>query len=178
MPESLLDQGASAWPLRLLLDDRRANLSPLGLVRLSSGPRNYWALAHDILGRLLINAVYYDHSAQIALGLGDAKDAEHLRFLILRDVSRKHAVGEAAEVGFGEEFATTIFKVDPDHGRGTWAHIWREVLGALDEMPQSLRDGSRVFRHHAAISRRRIAWLDEAAYGVSDAGLCRDRDLA
>ena len=25
-----------------------------------------------------------------------------------------------------------------------------------------------MFRHHTAISRRRIAWLDEAAYGVSD----------
>ncbi|MBZ9719789.1 hypothetical protein LB519_18245 [Mesorhizobium sp. AD1-1] len=167
MPETLLDQSTGSWPLALLLDDRRSSLSPLGLVRLSDGSDKYWALAHDILGRLLINAVFYDHGERTALGLADARDAEHLRFLILREVSQKPSLGEAAEIGYGEEFATTVFKVDPDHGRASWAHIWRDVLKALDEMPQALRNQSRVFRHHTAISRRRIAWLDEAAYGVS-----------
>ncbi len=169
MPESLLDQSASAWPMPLLLDDRRANLSPLGLVRLSDGTSKYWALAHDILGRLLINAVFHDHTVRTALGLDEAKDAEHMRFLILREISRKPVLGEIAGIEYGEDFATTIFKVDPDHGRASWAHIWRDVLAALDEMPQALRNGSRVFRHHTAISRRRIAWLDEVAYDISDA---------
>ena len=35
-------------------------------------------------------------------------------------------------------------------------------------MPRSLRDTSRVFRHHTAISRRRIATLDENFYGVKN----------
>lgn len=169
MPESLIEQGASAWPVPLLLDDRRGDLSPLGLVCLSDAGRKYWAMAHDILGLLLINALFYDHDARSLLGFADARDAQHLRFLILREVSSKPALGEAAERDYGEEFATTVFKVDPDHGRGSWNHIWREVLAALDNMPAALRDGSRVFRHHTAISRRRIAWLDESAYGVSDA---------
>lgn len=169
MPESLIEQGSSTWPVPLLLDDRRGDFSPLGLVRLSNTGRKYWAMAHDILGRLLINALFYDHDACSLLGFTDARDAQHLRFLILREVSCRPGLGEAAERDYGEEFATTVFKVDPDHGRGSWIHIWREVLAALDDMPAALRNGSRVFRHHTAISRRRIAWLDEAAYGVSEA---------
>lgn len=168
MPESLIEQGASPWPVALLLDDRRGELAPLGIVRLSNAGRKYWAMAHDILGRLLINALFYDPTARSSMGYGDARDAQHLRFLILREMSRKPALGETESRDYGEEFATNVFKVDPDHGRSSWNHIWREVLSALDEMPAPLRNGSRVFRHHTAISRRRIAWLDELAYGVSD----------
>ena len=167
MPESLIEQGSSAWPVPLLLDDRRSALSPLGLTRLSHAGRKYWAMAHDILGRLLINALFYDYDARSSLGLDAAKDGQHLQFLILREISCKRALGEAAERDYAEEFATTVFKIDPDHGRASWIHIWREVLAALDEMPGALRNGSRVFRHHTAISRRRIAWLDETAYGIS-----------
>ena len=45
--------------------------------------------------------------------------------------------------------------------------MWRDVLEALETMPRSIRDTSRVFRHHMAISRRRIATLDERFYGVT-----------
>jgi hypothetical protein len=168
MPETLLDQNSGNWPIRLLLDDRRSALSPLGLVRLATGGRKYWALAHDLLGRLLINALFFDFQARNDLGFAEARDAQHLRFLILQQVSAKPALGELAERDYGEEFATTVFKIDPDHGRASWIHLWREVLAALDGMAAPLRNGSRVFRHHTAISRRRIAWLDEAAYGVTD----------
>lgn len=168
MPESLVEQGGSPWPVPLLLDDRRGDLAPLGIVRLSNAGRKYWAMAHDILGRLLINALFYDPNARSAMGFGDARDAQHLRFLILRDMARNPTLGEFEARDYGEEFATNVFKVDPDHGRSSWNHIWREVLAALDEMPAPLRNGSRVFRHHTAISRRRIAWLDELAYGVTD----------
>ena len=137
------------------------------MVRLPYGGRKFWALAHDILGRLLINALFYDYETRKTLGFSDANDANHLRFLVLREVSRKSALGETAEREVGQEFATTVFKVDPDHGRGGWAHLWREVLAALDDMPAALRNGSRVFRHHTAISRRRISYLDEAAFGVT-----------
>ena len=169
MPEPLVEQGASPWSVPLLLDDRRGDLAPLGIVRISNAGRKYWAMVHDILGRLLINALFYDPNARSAMGFGDARDAQHLRFLILREMSRKPALGEIEARDYGEEFATNVFKVDPDHGRSSWNHIWREVLAALDEMPAPLRNGSRVFRHHTAISRRRIAWLDEVAYGVTDA---------
>jgi hypothetical protein len=168
MPESLIEQGASAWPVPLLLDDKRGELSPLGLVRLSNAGRKYWAMAHDILGRLVINALFFDYEARSMLGFASARDAQHLRFLILREVSCKAALGEVAERDYGEEFATNVFKIDPGHGRVSWIHIWREVLDALDNMPAPLRNGSRVFRHHTAISRRRIVWLPQEAYEISD----------
>jgi hypothetical protein len=169
MPESLIGQGASPWPVPLVLDDKRGDLSPLGLVRLSNGGRKYWAMAHDILGRLLINALFFDHNARSALGLASARDAQHMRFLILREISCQTALGEADERDYGEEFATNVFKIDPGQGRVSWNHIWREMLDALDSMPAPLRNGSRVFLHHTAISRRRISRLEEVAYGVSDA---------
>ncbi len=169
MPESLIGQGASPWPVSLLLDDKRGDLSPLGLVRLSNGGRKYWAMAHDILGKLLVNALFFDHNARSALGFANARDAQHMRFLILREISCQATLGEVDERDYGEEFATNVFKIDPGQGRVSWNHIWREMLDALDSMPAPLRNGSRVFRHHTAISRRRISWLDEVAYGVSDA---------
>ncbi len=167
MPEELILQGASEWPVHLLLDDRRSNLAPIGLVRLADRGRKFWALAHDILGQLLLNAVFYDPQARTEFGLGHARSPLHLRFLLLSEISSNPMIGERDLLAFGEDFATTVFKIDPDRGRSTWSDLWREVLDALDKMPIALRNGSRVFRHHTAISRRRVAWLDEEQYGVT-----------
>ena len=95
------------------------------------------------------------------------RDSEHLRFLLLRQISEKPALGERAYQTVAESFATSIFKIDPDRGLGSFAPFWREVLAALDSMPRSLRDTSRLFRHHTAVSRRRIAKLDENLYDVT-----------
>ncbi len=167
LPEVLLPSSKGEWPVSHLLEDNRSSLSALGLVRISENGERHWALVHDILGRFLINALFYDFPMREELGFANAKDAEHLRFLLLRQISKKPALGERAYRALGESFATSIFKVDPDHGRGSFAPLWREVLEALDSMPRSLRDTSRVVRHHSAISRRRIAKLDETFYGVT-----------
>jgi len=132
---------------------------------LNSNGDRYWALVHDILGRFLINALYYDFAQRNEFGFRDARDPEHLRFLLLRKTSQESLLGERAYQAIGEDFATTIFKIDPDHGHSNFVPIWRDVLAALDEMPAALRDSSRLFRHHCAVSRRRIAKLDEAFYG-------------
>lgn len=168
LPEVLLPAPNGKWPISHLLEDDRSDLSALGLVRISANGEKHWALVHDILGRFLINALFYDFPMREEMGFGEAKDAEHLRFLLLRQVSQKAVLGEYAYRSIGEDFATSIFKIDPDHGRGSFAPFWRDVLGALDRMPRSLRDNSRVFRHHTAVSRRRIAKLDESLYGVKN----------
>jgi hypothetical protein len=142
-------------------------LAGLGLTALSSDGEKYWAMIHDILGRLLINGLYYDAKTRTELGFGAASDPNHLRFLILKEISQNTAFGEKPYKALGEDFATTIFKIDPDHGHAGFVNIWREVLGALEGMPAPLRDTSRLFRHHAAISRRRVAKLDENLYAVS-----------
>lgn len=167
LPEALLPSEKGTWPVSLLLEDRRSSLAALGLLRVSTNGEKHWALVHDILGRFLINALFYDFQMRKDLGFADAKDAEHLRFLLLRQISQKPELGERSHRSIGEEFATSILKIDPDHGRGSFTSLWREVLDALNSMPRSLRDTSRVFRHHTAVSRRRIATLDESYYGVT-----------
>lgn len=168
LPEALLPNSNGKWPISYYLEDNRSSLAALGLVCISANGEKHWALVHDILGRFLINALFYDFPMRDELGFSEAKDAEHLRFLLLRQISQKPALGESAYRSLGEEFATTIFKVDPDHGRASFAPFWRDVMAALDGMPQSLRDNSRLFRHHTAVSRRRIANLNETLYGVDN----------
>ena len=165
--EQLLQPSGDDWPTGLHLEDNRKNLSALGLVRLSVDGQKYWGLAHDILGRLLINALFYDYATRTELQYEDARDPEHLRFLALKRIAVKPEMAEVTNRALAEEFATTIFKVDPAHGAGAFAVIWREVLQALEQMPTIVRDGSRLFRHHTAISRRRIAVLEGPSYNVS-----------
>jgi hypothetical protein len=167
MNEGLLPPSDNQWPLGLRLEDERKNLAALGLMSVKADGERYWGLAHDILGRLLLNALFYDSVTRTALGFGDARDPEHLRFLALKRLAVRGAMAETRHRALAEQFATTIFKIDPDHGARAFASSWREVLAALDEMPKLLRDTSRVFRHHTAISRRRISTLDERIYGVS-----------
>jgi hypothetical protein len=167
LPDVLLPTARGQWPVSQLLADSRSSLAALGLVRISTDKGKYWSLAHDILGRFLVNALFYDYKEREELGLSGAKDAEHLRFLLLRRLSQEPILGESAYRSIGEDFATSIFKVDPDKGHGAFLRIWREVLAALDDMPRPLRDTSRLFRHHCAVSRRRIAKLDERVYGVT-----------
>lgn len=167
LPEDLLPKVATKWPLSHLLEDIRSDLTSIGLIRISTDGRRYWALIHDLLGRWLINAFFHDPQKRREFGLGEAKDAEHLRFLLLRNIASRPELGERSHRELAEEFATTFFKIDPDHGMASFAPIWREALNALDAMPRTVLDGSRVFRHHIAISRRRIAKLDENLYMVS-----------
>jgi len=169
IPESLLPRSNTRWPISQLLSDAQSELAGLGLIRISSDGIFYWGMVHDILGRFLINGLFYDFNAREQFGFAHANTPEDLRFMLLRRISQEPRLGEVAYRSTGEEFATTIFKID--QGRLTFAAQWRDVLAALDEMPRSLRDTSRVFRHHVAISRRRIAMLDDRIYGVSN----RDR---
>ena len=64
MPDGLLPVSSGEWPVSHLLEDSRANLGPIGLVRVSAVGERYWALAHDILGRFLITALFYDFQAR------------------------------------------------------------------------------------------------------------------
>ena len=124
LPESLLPRSKGDWPVSILLEDRRSSLSALGLLRISADGENYWALAHDILGRWLINAIFYDFPLREKLGLAEAKDADHLRFLLLRRISQNNLLGEVAYRPIGEEFATSIFQDRPR----SWAGRFHGVL--------------------------------------------------
>lgn len=167
LPEKLLPESNGPWPISYAMEEARPNLAALGLTRISSDGTNFWALIHDILGRFLINALFYDAAERERLGFGASREPEHLRFTLLRQISREPLLGERSHRSLGEDFATSIFKIDQEYGRSSFAPFWRDVLDALAEMPRSLRDTSRLFRHHVAISKRRIAKLDERLYQIT-----------
>lgn len=168
LPQALLPKSTGRWPVWQLMEDRQTSLTRLGLLRLYAQGEWHWAIMHDILGRLLLNALFYDYPMRKSFGYSEAIDTENLRFLILKKISENNRLGERGYRSIGEDFALDIFKVDPDHGKISFARFWREVLDTLDNMPKLLRDASRVFRHHTAVSRRRIAKLDSRVYDIND----------
>jgi hypothetical protein len=156
LPDSMLPPTID-WPVSQKLEDIRPEIASLGLVRLRLEGDRYWALAHDILGRFLLRAIYDDPEARAKFGFKDATNSEHLRFLVLKRLSTNSAMALTTNRAIAEDFAVSIFKIDPDHGHATFAPFWSEALATLDAMPQILWRTSRTLRHHSAISRRRIA---------------------
>jgi hypothetical protein len=156
LPDALLPPSTD-WPVSDKLEDMRRKLGLLSLVRDQSDLDRTWAFAHDLIGRFLLNGVFYDPEVREAVGFGEARNPEHLRFLVIQSVSSLPAVGRASLRKLAEEFAQTIFKIDPDRGHANFILFWRETLEALDAMPRDLRTTSRAFLHHTAISRRRVA---------------------
>ena len=168
VPHDLLPRSDDDWPIYQHLEDERTSLGALGLVRVGRSMNiGGWILIHDVLGRLLLNAVYQDRQRLIELELGEAQDNTHLRFLLLADISKNRVLGHLENRDLGDQFAKSIFKVDPDHGRGEFLAWWRAVLVTLDEIPSSLRQASRVFLHHTAVSRRRIAKFDSRSATIT-----------
>lgn len=156
LPDELLPQ-TNGWPITDRIEDARRDLGLLGLIRVRGEIERYWAMAHDLLGRYLINALFNDYATRETLGFSAASNPEHLRFMLLRQISALPELKQAHLREVANAFATSIFKIDPDHGHGAFMPFWREVLIALDAMPRSLRTTSRTFLHHCSISRRRIA---------------------
>lgn len=155
LPESLLPL-TTDWPVTQKIEDIRRLVPGLALARIDRDGQRFWAMAHDLIGRYLLTAIYYDHAARDAAGLLDAENPEHLRFLVLRRLSRLPTLGHTPNREIAEEFPMSIFKIDPDHGHANFVSFWKDVLTAIDEMPKTLHATSRAFRHHPAISRRRV----------------------
>lgn len=160
LPETMLPPTVD-WPVAQKLEDIRREVPALGLVRSTREGDGFWLMVHDVIGRYLTNALFYDRPALEAAGFGEALNPSHLRFLLLRRLSQMPALSLQSNRAIAEEFAVSIFKIDPDHGYAEFATIWREVLAALDDMPKAIRASSRSFRHHVAISRRRVAKLKD-----------------
>lgn len=156
LPENLLPP-SSDWPTAQKLEDLQGQVGALGIIRISADGGRYWALIHDMLGRLLLTALFYDHTARVEAGYAEAENAEHMRLMILARIAAAPDLARNDTREVANAFATSIFKIDPDHGRANFVPYWREALAALDGMPRAFRTTSRTFLHHAAVSRRRIA---------------------
>jgi hypothetical protein len=157
LPDRLL---AKSEPSRSMAEDLevvRSAVPGLALKRFWSADRQ-WYLAHDLIGRYLIAAAFHDWQARARIGFSDAQSPAHLRLLLLKRIASRPDLELKAFRELALEFAINVFKLDV--GRLEFAPYWPDVLEALDRMSPALRQGSRTFNHHTAITRRRIATME------------------
>lgn len=161
LPEGLMvhlpDQ---TFPLSVLLERIRSDAPALALVQDSTGTHRQWAMAHDLLGRYLITSSFYDRSMLATLQLDTVVDPVDLRLMLLRRVATRSDLARTTYLPLGIEFAVNIFKLD-QNGNTEFFRYWRKVIDILKSMPVALRESSRTFNHHVAISCRRVVKMKE-----------------
>ena len=150
LPESTLQ------PLSVVLENIRMEFPALALIRQMTSDGRFWAIAHDVLGRYLINACYHDRPLMKSLGLQNIQSPTELRLHLIGCLTRRTEIGESRFHLYAVQFAVKTLKLD-EEGNAEFFQFWREVLDILEAFPQSVRDTSRAFNHHVAISRRRVA---------------------
>lgn len=159
-PEALLPPSPDGeFPYSVVLTDVRADVPALALVCDGAPPNRQWAMAHDLIGRYLVKAVYFDRALLSHLGL-DAADHIQLRLLLLRRIATRDELARRLFMPLAVEFAVNILKLGTD-GNLEFARYWKEVLGILEAMPRTIWDTNRTFNHHVAVSRRRVATSEE-----------------
>ena len=155
-------------PLSAALDEIRRDVPALGLICSSVGPERRWALAHDVLGRYLLNAMFFDHAMLETVGFPSAQDPTHLRLMLLERIATRSELGDPRYKDLAVEFAVKILKLDYQVGNAEFFQYWRKVLAILEHMPAAFRETSRTFNHHIAISRRRVATNDQSFEATND----------
>ncbi len=148
-------------PWAVALDDARDESPGLGIVFGEAFPfGRVWAIAHDVLARYLINGVWNDRLLCSQLAIPFFEDTVALRLAMIAELSKRAALGEAFARPFAEGLATSVLKLDEQHGNAEFFKHWRMVLQILDSVPKVVRLTSRAFNHHLAISRRRVTQDD------------------
>lgn len=156
-PEELMPAaGEFSRPYSVQLEDARIEAPGLGLIREMAGTQRRWALAHTQLGRYLLNSVFFDRRLNEQLGFGVAKNATHLRLLLLRRIVGRAELAREEFRQLALDFAVRIFKLDPGYAT-EYFPLWRDVFETLNGVVTTVRNTSRTFLHHIAISCRRVA---------------------
>lgn len=157
VPEQLLPLLESTRrPLSMVLEDIRTDIPAVALVRQSTPDGRLWAMAHDVLGRYLVTACYHDRALMREIGFDAIQSATELRLHLIGSLTRRTEMGERRFRSYAVQFAVKSLKLD-EEGNAEFFPYWREVLRILEGFPKPLRDSSRTFNHHVAISRRRVA---------------------
>lgn len=161
-PERLLALLSSPkLPWTVALNAARSDSPGLGLVWGESFPYGrVWAIAHDLLARHLINGVWNDRLLCEDLGIEPLEDSVALRLSLIANVAKRSAMGEPFAKPFAVSLATSVLKLDEQHGNAEFFKHWRTVIEILESVPQVVRLTSRTFNHHLAISRRRVTQDD------------------
>lgn len=143
-------------PLGVRLEQVRDELPSLGLIPARRSGQYVWAFVHDLLARYLISGLANNFDLRKNIGLAEAQDAVELRLLMHRNICIRPMIAEPEFRNLAEDYAINILKIDPEGG-GEFLSKWHAVLEILTNMPDSLRQTSRAFGHHVAISKRRVA---------------------
>jgi hypothetical protein len=160
IPEILLPKPSDdPLPLSVLLSRIRRSVPGLAILQYESPIGRIWAVAHDVLGRYLLNAVYHDRPLATRLGLQHYQSPVELRLDILRAVAARAELGQRHLLPYAVQFATRTLKLDFE-GNAEFFPQWRTVLKILESVPVTVRKTSRTFNHHVAISRRRVAKVE------------------
>lgn len=169
IPEQLLPiPKEPKLPLSVVLENVRASIPALALVRQNSPQGRFWAMAHDVLGRYLINAVYYDRALVQDLNLEKILSPVELRLYFISQLTQRIVLGEQRFVPYAVQFAIKTLKLDEPEGNAEFFLYWRDIIGILENFPLSVRQGNRTFLHHVAISRRRVAKNDRFGASVEE----------
>lgn len=159
IPELLLPVPSANQPLSVILEELRRAFPALALVRQNTPTGRQWALAHDVLGRYLINACYYDRALMRELGFHEFQSPVELRLHLIHTLTMRTEIGSTLFLPFAVQFAVKTLKLD-ESGNAEFYPYWRNVLSILEGFPSAVRKASRTFNHHVAISRRRVAKSD------------------
>lgn len=158
VPEQLLPVPQDdRLPLSFILENLRASVPGLALIRQDTSGGRLWATAHDVLGRYLVNAVYHDRLLLKELGLDGIQSSIELRLHFISRLTSRKALGERRFTLFAVQFAVKTLKLDEPEGNAEFFQFWRDVISILERFPESVRRSNRTFIHHVAISRRRVA---------------------
>ena len=162
VPEQILPiPKQQSLPLSVILENIRFEAPGLALVRQDTSIGRFWGIAHDILGRYLINGVFYDRPLLEQLNLTKFQNPVELRLFFISEVTKHPSIGETRFINFATQFALKTLKLDERFGNAEFFFYWREILLILENFPKSVTETNRAFNHHVAISRRRVAKMEQ-----------------
>lgn len=143
-------------PLGIRLEQIRDIVPQLGLLSARRANQHVWGFAHNLLARYLINGLANNFELRKSMGLSDAQDSIDIRLNLHQKICSRPVIAEPEFRELAEDYAINILKIDTDSG-SEFMSRWRVALRILESMPDSLRQTSRAFGHHIAISKRRVA---------------------
>ena len=161
VPESCLESVNNRSSIGDKLVAAATEIPGAGLAHSGVNPRREWSINHELLARLLISCVYNDREILKYLEIQDTQDQTEFILRLLGRLAMRPAISFDININrdFAKQFAVSYLKID-NHKR-EFVQNWQQVILILNSMPESIREGSRTYMHHAAITRRRICTMQE-----------------
>ena len=176
LPDSLLPTPKRGeLPNSVQLSQLAESCPALGLVTDDINGYRQWALVHDLIGRYVINA-FIASSKLRATFESPMGDAVQFRLALLKQVATSPLLADPSYRPVAIDLAVHILKLDQE-GNVEFFRNWRDVLGILESVSPAISKNSRTFKHHVAISRRRVA-TNQDLFDATEAEQATQLELA